>query len=355
MSLLYRLAKPLFFSLDAENAHNLSIKILKSGLVPGAPTLRDPILRSKVFGLDFPTPIGLSAGYDKNAAVLDPLARLGFGFVEAGSVTPQPQAGNPKPRIFRLESDNAIINRFGFNSQGLMVAAGNFAKRSSTGIVGANLGANKDSPDRIDDYVQGLQKLAPLVDYITVNISSPNTPGLRTLHGKQELDDLLGRLHETRAEMVSSDLRSIPILLKIAPDLTDDDKSDIAAASLEFSLDGLIISNTTISRPPGLQGKHLTEVGGLSGAPLKSLSLSVLKDMYKATSGAIPLIGVGGIETADDALARLKAGASLLQLYTAMVYRGPYIAHEINQELAALLRKQNYSSIADCIGVDTPL
>ncbi|MEH6546729.1 MAG: quinone-dependent dihydroorotate dehydrogenase, partial [Sneathiella sp.] len=173
MSLLYRLAKPLFFSLDAENAHNLSIKMLKSGLVPGVPALRDPILRSKVFGLDFPTPIGLSAGYDKNAAVLDPLARLGFGFVEAGSVTPQPQAGNPKPRIFRLETDNAIINRFGFNSQGLTVAAVNFAKRSSTGIVGANLGANKDSPDRIDDYVQGLQILAPLVDYITVNISSP--------------------------------------------------------------------------------------------------------------------------------------------------------------------------------------
>lgn len=355
MSLLYRLAKPLLFSLDAENAHNLSIKALKFGLLPAVSSTPDPILQSKVFGLDFPTPIGLAAGYDKNAEVLDPLARLGFGFVEAGSVTPLAQAGNPKPRIFRLNTDNAVINRFGFNSQGMAAAAANFERRRGNGIVGANLGANKNSSDRMQDYVLGMQKLAPLVDYVTVNISSPNTPGLRSLHGKQELDDLLGRLHETRAEMVSTGLRSFPLLLKIAPDLTDEDKADIAAAAHEFSLDGLIVSNTTISRPQGLQGKHITETGGLSGAPLKSLSLSVLKEMYKATNGKIPLIGVGGIETAEDALTRIKAGASLLQLYTAMVYRGPYIAHEIGQELAELLRKQNYSSLAECIGVDTPL
>jgi dihydroorotate dehydrogenase len=355
MSLLYRLAKPLLFCLDAEDAHNLSIKTLKFGLLPAVNSPPDQILQSKIFGLNFPTPIGLAAGYDKNAEVLDPLARLGFGFVEAGSVTPLAQAGNPKPRIFRLNSDNAVINRFGFNSQGLEVVAENFAKRRGNGIVGANLGANKNSSDRMQDYVLGMQKLAPLVDYVTVNISSPNTPGLRSLHGKQELDDLLGRLHETRAKMVSAGLRSFPLLLKIAPDLTDEDKADIAAAAHEFSLDGLIISNTTISRPQGLQGKHITETGGLSGAPLKSLALSVLKEMYKATNGKIPLIGVGGIDTAEEALTRIKAGASLLQLYTAMVYRGPYIAHEIGQELAKLLRAQNFSSLAECIGVDTPL
>ncbi|USG60771.1 quinone-dependent dihydroorotate dehydrogenase [Sneathiella marina] len=355
MSLLYRLAKPLFFSLDAEDAHNLSIKALKSGLLPAVKSEPDPILQSNVFGLDFPTPIGLSAGYDKNAEVLDPLAQLGFGFIEAGSVTPFAQAGNPKPRIFRMRADNAIVNRLGFNNQGLDVAAANFSSRKSPGIVGANLGANKDSTDRMHDYVLGMQKLAPLADYVTVNISSPNTPGLRSLHGKEELEELLGRLHETRNDLVSGGLRSFPILLKIAPDLTDDDKADIAAAALEYSLDGLIISNTTISRPHSLQSKHAVEAGGLSGTPLKSISLSVLKDMYRATSGKIPLIGVGGIETAEDALMRIKAGASLLQLYTAMVYRGPYVAHDIGKGVAKLLRKQGYSSITESVGVDTPL
>jgi dihydroorotate dehydrogenase len=355
MSFLYRLAKPLFFSLDAERAHNLSLKVLKSGFLPPASLAPDPILASRVFGRDFPTPVGLAAGYDKNAEVLDPLLNLGFGFVEAGSVTPKPQAGNPKPRIFRLREDNAIINRLGFNNQGLDVTAANFARHRSRGIVGANIGANKDSSDRMHDYVLGMQKLAPLVDYITINISSPNTPGLRALQGKEELEDLLGRLNEARTDIVHQGVEWFPLLLKIAPDLTDQDKADIAFAAGEFSLDGLIISNTTISRPSYLKSSAREEAGGLSGAPLKSLSLSILQDMYKATEGKIPLIGVGGIENAEDALKRLKAGASLIQIYSAMIYHGPYVAQEITAELATLLREQNFSSIADCIGVDTPL
>ena len=355
MSLLYRLAKPLFFSLDAEQAHNLSLKVLKYGLLPTPSAAPDPILGSTVFGLNFPTPVGLSAGYDKNAEALDPLLNLGFGFVEAGSVTPRPQAGNPKPRIFRLREDNAIINRLGFNNRGLEVAAANFARHRSAGIVGANLGANMDSSDRMHDYVLGMQKLAPLVDYVTINISSPNTPGLRTLHGKEELEDLLGRLNEARANIVKQGTAWFPLLLKIAPDLTDEDKADIAFAALEFSLDGLIISNTTITRPNGLKSQAQEETGGLSGTPLKSLSLTVLRDMYRATDGKVPLIGAGGIENAEDAFLRLKAGASLIQIYSAMVYHGPYIARDIAQGLATLLREQNFSSVTECIGVETPL
>lgn len=355
MNSFYPIIRPLLFMLDAEKAHNLSIRALKNGLLPRVDNDIDPILSTELFGLRFPNPVGLAAGYDKNAEVLSGLAGLGFGFLETGSVTPRPQPGNPRPRIFRLRADNAVINRLGFNNKGLDVAARNLAARPKHIIVGANLGANKDSADRIADYVEGMERLAPVADYVTVNISSPNTPGLRALQGKAELQDLLGRIGEKRRDIMAEGVAYFPILLKIAPDLTDADKSDIASTVLEMDIDGLIISNTTITRPENLRDPQKSEVGGLSGQPLKLISLNVLKEMYRATQGRKPIVGVGGIQSAEDAYARIRAGASLLQLYTAMVYKGPYVAVEIAKGLAKLLRKDGFLSLQDAIGVDTPL
>jgi dihydroorotate dehydrogenase len=351
----YQILRPILFAFDAEKAHNLSIRALKNGLLPRVDNAIDSILESRVFGLHFPNPIGLAAGYDKNAEVLSALSGLGFGFLEAGSVTPRPQLGNPKPRMFRLASDEAVINRLGFNNKGLEVVARNFGKKPPLLIVGANLGANKDSTDRIADYVTGMERLAPRSSYVTVNISSPNTPGLRALQGRDELEDLLGRICEKRKSMMDEGAVFFPILLKIAPDLTDVDKSDIAAAVLDHQIDGLIISNTTITRPDFLQDPQKEETGGLSGHPLKNISFAVLKDMYQATKGKIPIVGVGGIQSAEDAYARIRAGASLLQLYTAMVYRGPYTAVDVAKGLAKLLREDGFGSIEDAVGVDTPL
>ncbi|PHQ68741.1 MAG: dihydroorotate dehydrogenase (quinone) [Sneathiella sp.] len=355
MSSLYGILRPLLFKLDAEKAHNLSIMALKAGLLSAVPNNADPILKTELFGLTFANPIGLAAGYDKNAEVINAVSKLGFGFVEAGSVTPMPQEGNPRPRIFRLVEDDAVINRLGFNNKGLDVAAANFARRKEGSIVGANLGANKDSVDRVQDYVTGMKTLAPLVDYVTVNISSPNTPGLRALQGKTELEDLLGRMTEARGQMVSEGMDAFPLLLKIAPDITDEDKTDIAEVVLDLGIDGLIISNTTIARPGELTDPQRREAGGLSGVPLGDLSVAVLKDMYRATGGKVPLVGVGGISNAEDAYHRIKAGASLLQLYSAMVYHGPYVAHEIAKGLAQKLRAGNFTSVAEAVGVDTPL
>ncbi|MFC4272402.1 quinone-dependent dihydroorotate dehydrogenase [Sneathiella chungangensis] len=355
MNSFYPIIRPLLFMLDAEKAHNLSIRALKNGLLPRVDNDIDPILSTELFGLRFPNPVGLAAGYDKNAEVLSGLAGLGFGFLETGSVTPRPQPGNPRPRIFRLRTDNAVINRLGFNNKGLDVAACNLAARPKHIIVGANLGANKDSSDRIADYVEGMERLAPVADYVTVNISSPNTPGLRALQGKAELQDLLGRIGEKRRDIMAEGVAYFPILLKIAPDLTDADKSDIAATVLEMDIDGLIISNTTITRPASLRDPQKSEVGGLSGQPLKPISLNVLKEMYRATQGRKPIVGVGGIQSAEDAYARIRAGASLLQLYTAMVYKGPYVAVEIAKGLAKLLRKDGFLNLQDAVGVDTPL
>lgn len=355
MSSLYSLLRPLLFIMDPEKAHSLSIRALKSGMLPVHSADFDPILKTDLFGLTFANPIGLAAGYDKNAEVINDVSRLGFGFVEAGSVTPLPQPGNPKPRIFRLVEDGAVINRLGFNNKGLEVAASNFRNRRGNEIVGANLGANKDSLDRVGDYVRGMKALAPLTDYVTVNISSPNTPGLRALQGRDELDELLGRLLEARKQMMEQGAKAFPLLLKIAPDLTDEDKTDIAEVTLNLGIDGLIISNTTITRPDTLSSIYKKEVGGLSGAPLTDLSLSVLRDMRWATAGKVPLIGVGGISNAENALNRIKAGASLLQLYSAMVYEGPYVAHKIAKDLAQKLRAENFTNVSDAVGVDAPL
>lgn len=352
MSSLYQSLSPLLFKLDPEKAHNLSLLGLKTGVIRPVKQENDPVLATNLFGLSFPNPIGLSAGYDKNGSVLDGLLGLGFGFVEAGSVTPMPQKGNPKPRIFRLEEDGGVINRLGFNNKGLDVAVQNFGGKRRAGIVGANLGANKNSGDRIGDYVTGLKRLAPLADYITVNISSPNTPGLRALQGKEELEELLGRVMDARSEITPSGKPAIPLLLKIAPDLNDEDKADIASVALATSLDGLIISNTTTTRPETLQNLQKIETGGLSGKPLKNLSLTLLKEMYRATKGGIPLVGVGGISSAEDAYERILAGASLIQFYSAMVYEGPYLAQRMAAGLSVLLKENGYLNVADAVGAE---
>ena len=333
--------------LDPEQAHRLTIWFLRQGLAPASRSEPDPILQSTVFGLTFPNPVGLAAGFDKNAAVPDAMLRLGFGFVEFGSVTPRPQVGNPRPRLFRLAADRAVINRLGFNNAGLQAVVANLARhRDRIGIVGANLGANKDSTDRMQDYVVGLQYLGPLVDYVTINVSSPNTPGLRALQGPQELDELLDRLLAARARLA----KPVPLLLKIAPDLAAADLRDIAEVALRRQLDGLIVSNTTIGHRDRLRSPARGETGGLSGAPLFEPSTAVLADMYRLTQGRIPLIGTGGIGSGADAYAKVRAGASLVQLYTALIYQGPPLLGRIKRDLAARLRADGFRSLSQAVG-----
>jgi dihydroorotate dehydrogenase len=328
---IYNLLKPLIFSTEAERAHGLTIAALKTGLLSNAPPPPES-LRRTVFGLSFPSPIGLAAGLDKNAEVPDAFLRLGFGFVEVGTITPRPQAGNPKPRLFRLVEDKAVINRMGFNNLGLAAAVAKLrARHGKPGIIGANVGANKDSEDRIADYVTGIKAVLPWCQYITINISSPNTPGLRALQSRASLEELIGRCLEARGAVTR------PMLVKIAPDLTDDDVNDIADVARASGIDGLIVSNTTIMRPV-LKSVHAAETGGLSGAPLFEPSTQMLRKIAQATQGKIPLIGVGGISTADHVKAKLDAGASLVQLYSSLVYEGPGLAARLNRELAGSYR-----------------
>jgi dihydroorotate dehydrogenase len=344
---LYPLAQPIFRCLDPESAHALTLKSL-TALAPLSWSAKDdPRLRVSAFGLDFPNPVGLAAGFDKNAEVPRTMLGLGFGFVEVGSITPQPQSGNPRPRIFRLEQDRAVINRLGFNNQGLEAAKRRLQRLDrAAGIVGVNVGANKDASDRIADYVRGLTELAPFASYITVNISSPNTPGLRGLQDRGELERLLGKLTEARAKLA----RSVPLVVKIAPDLDEAALSDIASIALESKIDGLIVSNTTIARPASLKGANAKETGGLSGAPLFAMSTEVLSKIHRLTEGQLTLIGVGGISSGADAYAKIKAGASLVQLYTALAYQGPGLVTRIKRDLLALLERDGFSSISEAIG-----
>lgn len=351
---LYPLVGPILRSLDAELAHTLSIKSLGLGFGPVQSEPDDPILRTTVWGLDFANPVGLAAGYDKNAEVIEPMLRMGFGFVEAGSVTPRPQPGNPKPRLFRLPAQGAVLNRMGFNNQGLEVFARRLEDRRGTpsrtpGIVGANLGKNKDTVDAADDYVLGVRRLAPLADYLVVNVSSPNTPGLRALQGRAPLETLLRRVLEARDATPTA---RPPVLLKIAPDLTDEDKADIAAVALDTGIDGLVVSNTTIARPNGIPDRFRDEAGGLSGRPLFAASTALLGEMYRLTEGRLPIVGVGGIASAADAYAKIRAGASLVQLYSALVYGGPGLLWAIKSGLAGLLRRDGLPSVAAAVGAD---
>jgi len=340
---MFATLRPLLFALDPEAAHNLTMAALKTGLVPAAPA-DDPILATAFAGLTLPNPIGLAAGFDKDAEVPDAMLRLGFGFVECGSVTPRPQPGNPRPRLFRLVEDDAVINRFGFNSKGVEFAHARLAaRRGKPGIVGINLGANKDSTDRADDYAVGLRALAPLAAYVTVNISSPNTPGLRSLQDGAALADLIARVMAARGAL------EVPIFVKVAPDQGEDDWATITRACIDGGIDGLIVSNTTISRP-ALASRHAGEAGGLSGAPLKLRALAALQRFRRETGGQLPLIAVGGIASGADAYDRIRAGASAVQLYSALVYHGPGLVTRIKAELAALLRRDGFASVREAVG-----
>lgn len=331
--------------LDPETAHRLTVKMLKSGLGPRA-AKETPRLAIEIAGLPFSNPLGLAAGFDKNAEAPDAMLGLGFGFVEVGAVTPRPQLGNARPRVFRLREDAAVINRYGFNNDGLDVIGDRLRARDRHGIVGINLGANKDSDDRTEDYVKGIHALAGCVDFYTVNISSPNTPGLRALQDKSALTDLLSRVRSARDQAAEK----TPVFLKIAPDLADEDKVDIAEIAQKLSLDALIISNTTIQRPASLRSHSAPEAGGLSGRPLFASSTALLREFYQEIGDAIPLIGVGGISSARDAYEKILSGASLVQLYTALIYEGPALVPQILDDLIGYLDADGFRTIKEAVG-----
>lgn len=341
--------------LDPETAHGLSIKAAKMGIIPRRNYQDTPSLSSKLWDMEFSNPVGLAAGFDKQGEAVNGLVKMGFGFVEVGSVTPKPQPGNPKPRVFRLGEDEGVINRYGFNSDGHEVVYDRLNGRDSSsgkGILGVNLGKNKESPDAVDDYVIGVKKFGELADYLVINVSSPNTPGLRKMQGKQQLKELIDKVLEARDNLPVQ--RKPPVLVKIAPDLSDEDKKDIAdvLGRKKGGVDGMIISNTTISRPMTLKSESKSETGGLSGVPLKSLSTRTISDMYKLTGGRIPIVGVGGISCGEDAYEKIKAGASLVQLYSALTYQGPPVVGRIKRELDKLLKKDGYESVTDAVGAD---
>lgn len=360
----YRFAGPLLRCLPAETAHRWAIRALALGCMPGLATgsaaqISDPAqaerLAQQLWGLSFPNPVGLAAGFDKDAEVWNRVLGLGFGYTEVGSVTPQPQAGNPRPRLFRLPAAAGVINRMGFNNAGAAAMARRLAGRDRVlgggrGILGINLGKNKNTEDAAADYEIGIRQLAALADYLVINVSSPNTPGLRALQGREPLEQLVHRARVTLQATVP--VSPPPLLLKIAPDLTPDDLADIAAVALAGELDGLIVSNTTITRPMGLDAAVAKETGGLSGRPLFSLSTEILRQMYRLTAGKLPIIGVGGIANGADAYAKIRAGASLVQLYTALVYQGPGLVRQINRDLIRLLDADGFANIAAAIGAD---
>ncbi|OJU22725.1 MULTISPECIES: quinone-dependent dihydroorotate dehydrogenase [unclassified Sphingomonas] len=342
MPTAYDLIRPAIFCLDPERAHRLSVAALKAMPRRAAPKA-DAALAITVAGVDFPNPLGIAAGFDKDAEVPDALLALGFGFAEVGTITPLPQPGNPRPRLFRLAEDRAVINRFGFNSQGGEAAARRLAARAGRGgIVGVNIGANKEAVDRIADYVTMARLMAPHASYLTLNISSPNTPGLRALQD-------VGALHELLDRVGAAVAGAVPVFLKVAPDLQPEDVDAIARAAIDRRLGALMVSNTTIGRPP-LRSAHAAETGGLSGEPLRALALTRLRDFRKATGGEIPLVGIGGIASADHAWDSIRAGASLVQLYSAMVYEGPGIARRIVRGLEEKVRAAGLGSIAEAVG-----
>ncbi|KAH8933751.1 hypothetical protein BDL97_18G046500 [Sphagnum fallax] len=372
------LVNPVFRLFEPEDAHRLAIWAAAHGLVPRE-TRPDPdVLELEVWGRSFANPVGLAAGFDKNAEAVEGLLGLGFGFVEVGSVTPVPQEGNPRPRVFRLQEEGAIINRYGFNSEGIVAVAkrlgaqhgkrrlaestreppphdseSRLGGKAGPGILGVNLGKNKTSEDAAADYVQGVHTLSQYADYLVINVSSPNTPGLRKLQGRKQLQDLIKKVLAARDEMQWGEAGPPPLLVKIAPDLSKQDLSDIAAVAMTLRLDGLVISNTTTSRPDAVLGLvHADETGGLSGKPLFKMSTDVLRDMYQLTRGKIPLIGCGGIASGEDAYLKIRAGATLVQLYTAFAYEGPSMLPRIKAELAACLERDGFKSVQDAVGAD---
>lgn len=350
MRVLERAGLTALRQLEPERAHGLALAALRCGLGPGGGPVRSDALTTELAGLALPNPLGIAAGFDKNAEALGPLLCAGPGFVEIGAITPRPQPGNPRPRLFRLTEDRAAINRFGFNNDGMAAVRPRLLAVRGQGVVGVNLGANKDSADRAGDYVTVLSHLYDAADFFTVNVSSPNTERLRDLQGRAALEALLGRVLEKREACAASHGRK-PVFLKIAPDLTEAEIGDIAVLARELRLDGIIATNTTTARE-GLTSRNAGEVGGLSGAPLFARSTEVLRQLYRLTEGTVPLIGVGGIGSADDAYAKIRAGASALQLYTALVYGGLSLVPSVLRGLETRLNRDGYSTIADAVGAD---
>ena len=347
-----QLSLPLLRWLDSEDAHRLAIQGLK--LLPAIkPRPDDAKLAVRAFGLNFPNPVGMAAGFDKNAEVPDALLRLGFGFVEIGSVTPRPQSGNPRPRLFRLERDEAVINRMGFNNDGAEIVLRRLAGRANQGgIVGVNVGANKDSADRVADYVRLIETFAPVASYFTVNISSPNTPGLRNLQQAAQLDELLSKVLEAR-DRVRRKAGDTPVLLKIAPDLSLAELDDVVHVARSRGVDGMIVSNTTLARPNSLREQlRAKEQGGLSGRPLFRLSTRMVAETFVRVEGAFPLIGVGGIDTGGAALTKIRAGASLIQLYSSLVYKGLGLVESIKADLTSTLLRTGRDSLSEIVGAD---
>jgi dihydroorotate dehydrogenase len=348
---LYPLARPFIGLVDPETAHRLSVRALAAGLGPKVPASADPVLKTTLWGRDFVNPLGLAAGFDKHGEAIEGSLALGFGFVEIGSITPRPQPGNLRPRVFRLTPDRAVINRYGFNSEGIEAAARRlrvYREGGGTGIVGVNLGKNKESADAAADYAHGAAALGGLADYLVVNVSSPNTPGLRALQGREELSGIVTRVRAALPDPAP------PLLVKLAPDLTAEDKRDIAAVALDAPVDGLIVGNTTTARPAGLKSRHATEAGGLSGRPLMAPSTALLAEFRTLTAGKLPLIGVGGVASAADAYAKIRAGAALVELYTALVFEGPGLVPAITSGVGDLLRRDGFASVADAVGADGP-
>lgn len=346
---LYPVIGPLLRIAPPEWAHGASICALKCGLIGDQGPADDPALKIRLWERDFPNPVGLAAGFDKNAEVADLFP--GFGFAEIGTVTPKPQGGNARPRLFRLPEDGAVINRLGFNSEGMEAVRARLAKRKGRRILGVNLGCNRDSVDAAADYVAGLRLLGPYADYAVINVSSPNTPGLRDLQEREALTALVGALMRARNEIPLAG-RTLPLLLKIAPDLSRAQLADIAGVAMDLRVDGLIVGNTTLARPPGLKSRHRGEAGGLSGTPLFAPSTEILRDVFRLTGGRLPLIGVGGIGSAADAYAKIKAGASLVQLYTALIYQGPGLVGRIKAGLAQALKRDGFTSLSQAVGVE---
>lgn len=357
MSILYKMLRPALFRIDPETAHGLAIKALRFGLIPRVAVPDDAVLRTTLCGMAFAHPVGLAAGFDKHAEAMGPLFDLGFSFIELGGVTPLPQPGNPRPRLFRVPSAQAVINRFGFNSVGADVFAQRLetyhaAHRQSHQAIGINLAKNKETADAADDYVKGVAAFAGKAAFLTVNVSSPNTPGLRDMQGRAALADLLDRVMKVRARVEQQGGGHTPVFLKIAPDIDDMQAQDIAEVALASGIDAMIVGNTTVSRPASIPADMAKETGGLSGKPLFTLSTEKLGLMYRLTGGKIPLIGCGGISSGADAYAKIRAGASLVQLYTAMIYEGPDVVRSIVAELAVLLKRDGFSTVADAVGAD---
>ncbi|MGE5540073.1 MAG: quinone-dependent dihydroorotate dehydrogenase [Gemmatimonas sp.] len=352
MALSYSLIRPVLRLLEPEAAHRAAIWGLKLGLAGRQSLPDDPILATRVWNLDFPNPVGVAAGFDKGAEVVDPLLALGFGFTEAGTVTPLPQPGNPRPRLFRLDEDEGVINRLGFNSEGLAPYVERISRRRRNGIFGANVGKNREATDAFNDYETGITAVCPYADYLVVNVSSPNTPGLRSLQARDAIRELLTRVLAARDRVASDPVRRPPLLAKVGPDLDDAAIADIAEVALETRVDGLIIGNTTVERPPTLRSVHAKEAGGLSGKPLMARATGCLAAMYRMTNGRLPLIGCGGIATGGDAYAKIRAGASLVQLYSMLVFHGPDLVARIKRELADRLRADGFASVRDAVGAD---